>query len=117
MNFEDWVDERWNGPVQIKSREWLIAALGLGGESAEVLGGLLDMLLATGRASEHLKKHYRDGKHPGEALKLELGDALHYLVVLAHSYGWSLRDLMHANMKKLEARDARRAADGEEVRP
>ena len=112
-SFEEWVDARWNGPVEIKSREWLISVMGLGGESAEVVGAVLDMLLATGRASEHLKKHYRDGKHPGEALKLELGDAIHYLTVLAHSYGWTLDDIMLANVLKLEQRDAARVAAGE----
>lgn len=71
-----------------------VAAFGLAGEAGEVM--------------ELLKKHHRDGKHPGESLKLELGDLLHYLTVIARSYGWSLEDLMEANVTKLKARDAQR---------
>jgi NTP pyrophosphatase (non-canonical NTP hydrolase) len=90
--FEEWVGKRW-GASPPGSRHWLIAVMGLAGE--------------TGECVEPMKKHYRDGKHPGDALKLELGDVLHYLTVLAHSYGWSLDELMQANMAKLEARDAK----------
>jgi NTP pyrophosphatase (non-canonical NTP hydrolase) len=109
--FEDWVDDRWDGPVAIKSREWLIATMGLGGESTEVLSALVALLIATGRSTEVLKKHYRDGKL-GE-LKLELGDVLHYLTVIAHSYGWTLDEIARANIAKLRQRDETRAAAGE----
>lgn len=95
LKFEEWVASRW-GPVELLSRNWIIASMGLAGETGEVL--------------EHLKKHLRDGKHPNEDLKLELGDVLHYLTVIAQSYGWSLQELMDANQDKLEARDARKAA-------
>jgi NTP pyrophosphatase (non-canonical NTP hydrolase) len=91
--FEQFVADRW-GDVQPLSRDWLIATMGLGGETGECL--------------EPLKKHYRDGKHPGEALKLELGDVLHYLTVIARSYGWTLDELMSANMEKLLARDRKK---------
>lgn len=96
--FERYVSDRWDAnrvglgghPVPYP----MVAALGFAGETGEVV--------------EHLKKHYRDGKHPGDALKLELGDALHYLTVIAQSYGWSLEDLMDANIAKLDARDVAR---------
>ena len=95
--FERYVSDRWATKDELDLRGFRVpypmtAALGLAGETGEVV--------------EHLKKHYRDGKHPGAALKLELGDVLHYLTVIAQSYGWSLQDLMDANVCKLIARDA-----------
>jgi NTP pyrophosphatase (non-canonical NTP hydrolase) len=98
--YDQWIAERWNGkqPEQ-QQRHFVpfspIAAMGLAGECGEVM--------------EHLKKHYRDGKVPGEALKLELGDLLHYLTVIAMAYGWTLDDLAIANMHKLNARYAARS--------
>lgn len=105
--FEEYVLKRWTGtpldeaghPVPYP----MVAALGLAGETGEVM--------------EHLKKHYRDGTHPGEDLCLELGDVLHYLTVIALSYGWSLDRLMTANMRKLAKRDAKRAKAGKGRRP
>ena len=88
--FEKFIDRRW-GEVKPTSRKWLVAVMGLGGETGETI--------------EPMKKHFRDGKVPGEELKLELGDVLHYLTVLAHSYGWSLEEVMAANMDKLTAQD------------
>lgn len=94
--FSDWIAKRWNGHQKAQKPVGDIpfspvAALGLAGEVGEVM--------------EHLKKHWRDGKIPGEALKLELGDVLHYLTVIAGAYGWTLDDIAEANVKKLEARD------------
>lgn len=97
--FEHWVRNRWNGhqPAQNPKGDIpfsVIAAMGLAGEVGEVM--------------EHLKKHYRDGKVPGDALKLEIGDVLHYLTVIAAAYDWTLEEIMQANVRKLEARDAAR---------
>lgn len=97
--FDAYVAARWDGrqPDQVAKHPVpfpIVAALGLAGETGEVL--------------EHLKKHYRDGKHPGNALKLELGDVLHYLTVIAGSYGWTLDQLAAANIEKLRVRDAAR---------
>jgi len=89
-DFGTYVRNRW-GPVQPLDRSWLIATMGLAGETGEVV--------------EPLKKHYRDGVHPGDALLLELGDVLHYLTVLGQSYGWTLDDIASANVAKLIARD------------
>lgn len=102
--FENFVESRWNDrwhsidkagqlvgayfPVPI------VAALGLAGECGEVV--------------ELLKKHIRDGKHPGEKILLELGDVLHYLTVIARCYGYTLGDLMQANEEKLTERDRQR---------
>jgi NTP pyrophosphatase (non-canonical NTP hydrolase) len=98
-SYDFWIHQRWNGkqPEQQPKGDVPyspVAAMGLAGETGEVM--------------ELLKKHWRDGKHPGEDLLLELGDVLHYLTVLAHAYGWVLGDLMEANVAKLVARDAKR---------
>jgi NTP pyrophosphatase (non-canonical NTP hydrolase) len=97
--YDVWIAERWNGqqPAQQPKGEIPyspVAAMGLAGETGEVM--------------ELLKKHWRDGKHPGEDMLLELGDVLHYLLVIAHAYGWTLGDLMEANVTKLTKRDAKR---------
>jgi NTP pyrophosphatase (non-canonical NTP hydrolase) len=100
--FERWVSRRWQTqqpttpvgrlnvlhPVPYP----MVAALGFAGESGEVM--------------ECLKKHYRDGTHPGKSLLLELGDVLHYLTVIGQSYGWTLEEIQEANIEKLIARDA-----------
>jgi NTP pyrophosphatase (non-canonical NTP hydrolase) len=95
QRYQNWIGNRWldRGGFQQGSRNWHIAVMGLAGETGEII--------------DEIKKIYRDGKAPGEALKLEMGDALHYLTVLAHSYGWSLEELMRANVAKLVERDAK----------
>lgn len=94
--FEEFVRRRWANTFVALPKDGvpfpMVAAMGLPGETGEVL--------------EHLKKHYRDGKVPGPELMLELGDVLHYLVVIAQSYGYTLDELMRGNMAKLIARDA-----------
>lgn len=90
MNFEKWVANRWGASAPL-DRQWIIASMGLGGETGEVL--------------EHLKKHFRDHKYPGNDLKLEMGDVLHYLTFLGQCYGWTLEEIMAANITKLEERD------------
>lgn len=88
--FQQFVRQRW-GDVAPLSRNWLIATMGLAGETGEVV--------------EPLKKFYRDGREPGFELLLEMGDVLHYLTVLAHAHGYTLEEAMQANMDKLSARD------------
>lgn len=94
--YDQWIAARWDGQQpEERAKHFVpfspVAVMGLAGECGEVM--------------EHLKKHYRDGKHPGEALKLELGDMLHYLTVIARAYGWTLDDICIANIHKLEDRD------------
>ena len=98
-NYEVWIAERWSGqqPAQKPRGEVPyppVAAMGLAGEVGEVM--------------ELLKKHWRDGTHPGVNLLLECGDVLHYLTVILHSYGFTLGEAMGANVTKLEDRDAKR---------
>lgn len=75
---------------------WIYAALGLAGETGEVL--------------EKLKKVFRDEKdfHITEEklhdLKKELGDALWYLSALANDLNLSLDDIAQTNLKKVDER-------------
>ena len=89
--FQNHVSSRWKlrGETSL-----FVMACGLGGESGEVL--------------ELLKKHVRDGKHPGESLLLELGDLLYYLTRVGQEYGHSLSDIMSENIEKLRKRDAKK---------
>lgn len=69
----------------------LLGALGLGGEAGEVI--------------DLIKKHVFHGKPMDEAhMKLELGDVLWYIQLLCTWYGWSLSQVMEANVEKLKAR-------------
>lgn len=56
-----------------------------------------------GECANVVKKIYRDGDTDArrEALKLELGDSLHYLADLAALAGFALEDVAKANFKKL----------------
>lgn len=71
-----------------------------------------------GELTEKVKKLYRD--HYGEltpqmaeGLALELGDALWYLSVLAHTIGYSLKDIADMNIKKVTSRDRRNKIHGD----
>ena len=64
-----------------------VMTVGLAGESGEVC--------------ELLKKYVRDDKKINEDLLLELGDVLHYLTMIAHTFDMSLDDVMEANINKL----------------
>src|SRR3990167_3154116 len=100
--FDAYIRARWDGGQPAQRPKGIVpfsplAVMGLAGETGEVV--------------ELLKKHYRDDKHPGVELLLELGDVLHYLTVIAQAYGWTLDDVAAANMDKLNARDAERAQE------
>ena len=70
---------------------FLLGAIGLGGEAGEVL--------------ELIKKFvYHGDELSSDALLLELGDTLWYLTLIASTAGFTLEDVIDANMKKLIAR-------------
>lgn len=72
----------------------LHAAIGLSGESGEVL----DLVKKTWVTGPELK--------PLDTVKLqtEAGDTLHYLVMLCIAQGWTLEDLIANNVAKLDLR-------------
>lgn len=101
VSYDNWVVNNWGGLCPKDGddlRQLFIMTTGLAGESGEVL--------------ELLKKAVR-GRQPVdvENLKLELGDVLYYLTMLANRHGFTLADVIRANVQKLEARRAARDAE------
>ena len=81
----------WNSGEPSRDRRTMNAALGLGGETGEVL--------------DLLKKAYFHGKQiPLYELITELGDVLYYVAVLCHENGYTLEDSAKAVTDKLNAR-------------
>lgn len=105
--FEDWVRQRWEDRAHVRrgmcgeymsaveQRVMSIAAMGLAGE--------------TGETVEHFKKRIRDGNFVANEVMHELGDVLHYLTILTYMSGYSLEDIAHMNVVKLEHRDKEKA--------
>lgn len=72
----------------------LLGALGLGGESGEVI--------------DLVKKHIMHGKREldiRDDLLYEMGDVLWYFTLLMVMYNFDLNEIIEANIKKLTARD------------
>jgi len=79
------------GGIHGQRDQLLVGALGLGGETGEVL--------------ELVKKHFYHGKDlDREKMLLELGDVLWYIMFSADAIGFTLEDVALANSKKLRAR-------------
>ncbi len=98
-NFADWVEHGWTRPSGTpvdKLRELAVMVFGLAGEVGEVI--------------EPIKKEVRgDGPLDIGALKLEIGDVLHYLCRIATEYNIDMGDVMRSNIEKIEARRGKRA--------
>jgi len=98
-NFAEWCKAGWTRRADTPHdhlRELSVMALGLAGESGEVI--------------EHIKKEIRgDGPLDKQKLKLELGDVLHYACRIALEYGITMNDVMVSNIEKIEARRGNRA--------
>jgi NTP pyrophosphatase (non-canonical NTP hydrolase) len=74
-------------------------ALGLAGESGEI--------------AEKIKKWLRkDNELDREALLMELGDPLWYIASLADDLGYTLQDVIDANVSKLTSRKERGVIKG-----
>lgn len=90
-DYQEWVDKRCKGYTDIS-----YSVIALNGEAGEV--------------AEWYKKAVLRGNPTGELsdedLKLELGDVLFYLTRIASLKGWSLNDVIEANIQKLEDRVA-----------
>lgn len=78
----------------------------------EPLGHVLDVYYNAAQLSSEagevagmIAKWIKFGKQlDKDALKLELGDAIWHITRLAEMFGWSLDEIMRANIAKLEAR-------------
>jgi len=94
-------------------------ALGLAGEAGEIAEKIKKWL-----RGDHLKKHplLTEGEYQAtlveherlfkEALLLELGDPLWYIVSLADDLGFTLKDVVDANVQKLTSRKERGVLKG-----
>lgn len=110
-NFAFWIYNRW--PKAVNEKTLAISALGLGGETAEVVEEVLELVKASGKVTETLKKNLRgSGPVDTEKLKLELGDVLHYWCVIANFYDLSVTDIMDANVNKLVQRELAKHTGG-----
>lgn len=86
--YADWVDEVWSVPLD---KELPVIALGLAGESGEVI--------------DIIKKSMVKSEQPDrDHLKEEMGDAIYYWVKLANYYGFDIEDILDANHEKLTKR-------------
>lgn len=88
--FEKFVATKAKQPLGKKGDPY--SFIGLAGETGEVM--------------EWLKKSvYRgDTRFDENHLLLELGDVLHYVSRIGQVYGWTIKDIMAANVNKLEKR-------------
>jgi NTP pyrophosphatase (non-canonical NTP hydrolase) len=93
MNFNEYQDltTRTAGTFEDKQTELVAWAMGIGGESGEVV--------------DIIKKHVFHG-HELESLKTiyELGDLLFYIARMANALGCTLEDVAEFNIEKLEKR-------------
>lgn len=93
MNFEQYqnffVDHQKNYHFD-KTHELSLYALGLAGESGEVI--------------EIIKKYLRDGALSEDALKKELGDVLAYIALLCYYFHFSLEEIAELNIQKNQSR-------------
>lgn len=104
--WEQWINSRWadNGGEHC---QLAVCGLGVGGEAGEVHNATVELILASARAQERIKKQIRGDKVTVEKRKellLELGDVLHYTTRIAQLVGSDLAELMELNAEKLDAR-------------
>ena len=94
--YEEFVDSKrkW-----VQGQRVIYPAFGLAGESGEVIDRLKKIMRGTQGPAEFVAQAHRD-----EETLLELGDTLYYLTALAHDLGFTLQDVMDANVVKLTER-------------
>lgn len=93
INYQKFVNTSCKSYV---NKNYLVVAINE--EAGEIAGWHKKMVLKKGK---NLKK----GKLTKQDLKEEVGDVLFYLTRLAKLYGWSLEDVMQANVEKLVAEE------------
>ena len=101
--YDAFVDEVWNGKKTGNEdydylKNLFIMTTGIGGESGEV--------------EEKLKKYVRDGFIDEKSLIKELGDVLYYTTKIAHTFGFTLDDIIQTNVDKLKGRVKRGTMHG-----
>lgn len=88
------------------------------GRSEAILYCLLGLSGETGEICEKVKKVIRGGGEPSDlagdpAIGKELSDVLWYLARLSKEFGFTLQEVIEANVEKLASRKARGVIQGE----
>lgn len=92
-DYEKWVNKRCKGYTDTN-----YCIIAINGEAGEVAEWYKKAVLRGNPTGEFTDEH----------LKLELGDLQFYITRLAHLKGWTLSDIMDANVEKID----QRVADG-----
>jgi len=106
MTFDDymeWTDKTANYP-NVNEGNYIYPALGLGGESGEVLEKIKKLQRDKGGVID--KKFIMD-------ISGEIGDVLYYLARLCKEFNISFDDIVQYNIKKLESRLERGKIQGD----
>ncbi len=91
--------------MKVKDYELFVtarAAMPLDDDGYNVIG----LCGEAGEVAEWVKKavYRKNAKFTEEMLLLELGDVIHYVTRIAIKHGWTLKEIMAANISKLEKR-------------
>lgn len=83
------------------------AALGLAGESGELITEVIELSLAISRTTESVKKFLRnnDKEKYRERIISEAGDVLFYLTKVVQDVDGSLKEVMKENRRKIDERN------------
>jgi NTP pyrophosphatase (non-canonical NTP hydrolase) len=114
--YQAWVAKMWSSsrPLKAGKREYTlkdnyVMTTGLAGETAEVVEAVLKFVVAIGKVTERSKKDVRDErKLEKKELTKELGDALYYLLAVAHKSDIKAQDIINVNVDKLTKRYAKK---------
>jgi len=114
--YQKWVAGMWSSsrPLKNGKREYTlkdnyVMTAGLAGETAEVVDAVLKYVVAIGKVTERSKKDVRDErKLEKKELTKELGDALYYLLVVAHKSEITAQEIIDTNVSKLTKRYAKK---------
>ena len=96
---------RESNASEIQGMPWLYPAFALSEEVGEVTGKIAKFIRKSQTEADYEKLR--------EDVKLELGDAMYQLSETARQFGWSLEDIVAANVSKLTDRDKRGVIVGE----
>ena len=106
MTFDEYQDKAHSTSGTKSALE--MCALGLNGESGEVIDLLLSALRLSGRCgliADQVKKHkYHGHELLGNKICEELGDILWYVAEMATTLGFSLEHIAIENIRKLQDR-------------
>jgi len=104
MEFEEYKKKAWETAIYPnKGNNFIYPALGLGGESGEVLEKIKKIIRDDGGKISEEKK---------QELKKEMGDVLWYLAALTTEFNLNFDEIAEANLLKLKSRKERNQLNG-----